>query len=172
MNQIPYQRGNELYHWGVLGMKWGVRRYQNKDGTLTKQGQRRYERDQRENSGKNKGNKVGQADPNRWVKEDMERSRKLANETSGMINNLKNINNNHMKNTPKKRQDLSSMSDKELRDRINREFLERQYNDLFTPQKVSKGRDYATKILETTGTALTVTSSALGIALAIKDLKG
>lgn len=172
MNQIPYQRGNKLYHWGIIGMKWGVRRYQNKDGTLTKQGQRRYERDQRENAGKKKGNKVGQPDPNRWVKEDMERSRKLANETSGMVNNLKNINSNHMKNTPKKRQDLSSMSDKELRDRINREFLERQYNDLFTPQKVSKGRDYATKILETTGTALTVTSSALGIALAIKDLKG
>lgn len=25
----------ELYHWGVKGMRWGVRRYQNKDGTLT-----------------------------------------------------------------------------------------------------------------------------------------
>src|SRR5699024_2875542 len=33
---------NELYHWGIKGMKWGVRRYQNKDGTLNSAGKRRY----------------------------------------------------------------------------------------------------------------------------------
>ena len=32
---------SELYHYGVKGMKWGVRRYQNADGTLTQKGKAR-----------------------------------------------------------------------------------------------------------------------------------
>lgn len=32
----------ELYHYGVKGMKWGVRRYQKKDGSLTSAGKERY----------------------------------------------------------------------------------------------------------------------------------
>lgn len=40
----------ELYHYGIKGQKWGVRRYQNDDGSLTPSGKKRYSDDSQINS--------------------------------------------------------------------------------------------------------------------------
>ena len=168
---------NELYHFGVKGMKWGERRYQNKDGSLAVAGQRRYDRDIAANAKRKKDKRLpeeGLKDPKRWAREDNERTKGLVDATSRLNNDLKNANresiNRAKNNRPK--MDLSNMTDKEMRDQINRAILERQYNDMFAPQKVSKGREFVSDALEIAGSTLAITSSALAIALAIKDLKG
>lgn len=170
MNYI-YNNG-ELYHWGVKGMKWGVRRYQNQDGTLTPAGKKRYDRDIRENDAKKKDNRINidKPDPDRWVKEDLSRAKRSVDETSSLVRQGKALNDSVK--TKRQKMDLSNMSDQEMRNQINRALLEKQYNDMFAPQKVSKGRAIAGKILDGAGTALAIGSSALGIALAIKELKG
>lgn len=165
------EHANELYHWGVKGMKWGVRRYQNKDGTLTAAGKKRMYREQFDMESKEKKEqRKYTAEPNRWVKEDMERSNRVINESANLARNLKNVTDKSIKNTPKTRMDLSKMSDQELRSQINRELLERQYNDVFNPPQVSKGKERASKILETAGDVLVVAGSAVTLALGIRSL--
>ena len=45
MNTCDIIYNNYMAHFGVLGMKWGIRRYQNKDGTLTEAGKSRFYKD-------------------------------------------------------------------------------------------------------------------------------
>lgn len=166
-----------LAHYGIRGMKWGVRRYQNSDGTLTPAGKKRYDKDIRDNAAKKKENRIDTSspDPKRWVREDTERAKKVVDATSNLVKEAKTIEKETRPTATKKRMDLSSMTDQELRQRINRELTERQYNDLFGKEEVptvSKGREYAKTVLDAAGTALALTGSALSIALAIKELRG
>lgn len=130
---------NELYHHGIKGMKWGVRK-------------------------------------KHYSKEELTNAKRVVDSTKQMNESIRLANQNSLNRAAKRnkenRMNLSSMTDQELRQQINRELLERQYNDVFNQKKVSRGREFATNMLETTGSVLAVTSSALGIALAIKELRG
>lgn len=159
-----------LHHAGIKGMKWGVRRFQNPDGSLTEAGKKRYERDTKDLSDKKKAK--AKPDVDKWVKDDLNAGRRLSDESANMARKLKDINDSSMRNKPKAKMDLSKMSDQEMRNQINRELLERQYNDMFAPKKVSKGKQFVSKAFEIGVATLGVTSSALGIALAIKELRG
>lgn len=106
-----YQNTDELYHHGILGMKWGVRRYQNKDGSLTPKGKKRYSEDYNETRNiKRKGIKRMSNDDLRKVnnRDSLERTYKNNNSkvgktiaivgtTAGVIGSLNAI----LKNSPR-----------------------------------------------------------------------
>ena len=58
-----YYSNNELYHHGIKGQKWGVRRFQNKDGSLTPAGKKRYDDD----IVIEKGTEIHRIVPKKWV---------------------------------------------------------------------------------------------------------
>ena len=43
-NERSFLSEEEFYHWGIKGMKWGILRYQNPDGSLTPVGRKRLEK--------------------------------------------------------------------------------------------------------------------------------
>ena len=176
----------ELYHWGIKGMKWGVRRYQNKDGSLTEEGEKRYNREadkgeynQRKADGTRfKQNRKGKVetlefDAKKYAREDDEAVKGVVDASRGMTNSLKQLNDTSIRMTKKNRKtmDLSNMTDKEMRDQINRAMLERQYNDMFAPQKSTKGREYLNDVLDVAGGVLAVGASALSIAISVYTLR-
>lgn len=62
MDDLILKHYEELYHHGVKGMKWGVRRYQNYDGSYTKKGLERFRKAESDyDSAKANSDKVKQA---------------------------------------------------------------------------------------------------------------
>ena len=59
---------DELYHHGVKGQKWGVRRYQNSDGSLTPLGKKRYAKEEK---------RGGSLNPEDWNKQDVKRAKNI-----------------------------------------------------------------------------------------------
>ena len=122
---------NELLHYGVLGMKWGVKKARKSSDTVDET--RKKSNTQNSNTQKS----------NTQNSNTKQQSKKFV--------------------TKKQRQkqimeDLNSMSDKELRDRLNRMQMEQQYIRMMTPEKsaakkqveqflINEGRNLASQML-------------------------
>lgn len=152
---------NFIAHYGVPGMHWGVRRF-----GVTDSGSR-YKKARRAGVDKVEARrKVESENPGLAINS----SKKRVDSVAGTIKEAKKINDT-IAGARRKKVDLSHMTDQELKARVARMNLENQYNNL-TSGEVSKGHAYVSKTLDVAGTVLAVGSSALGIAVAMKQLKG
>lgn len=137
----------ELYHHGTKGMKWGIRRYQNKDGSLTPAGIKRYNREvqklkDREASIKAKEKAKKYQDKLDKKKSELDEREAALKGKPASKSTAKPAATN--KQGPSK--SIKDMSDAELRAVVNRMQLEQQYRNL-NPQQVSKGKKFVDSVV-------------------------
>lgn len=148
--------------------------YVDNNGNLTDAGKRRFEIEKKANRQKSKKNRVEDEndllDPNKWVKDDLSALRDVAKASKDVSDESIRLIDKLFKTKQNQRLDLSNMSDKEIRDILNREILERQYNDVFNKTEENKGKQYVKTALEINSTLASTAIAGLTIAVLIKQL--
>ena len=158
-------KDNELMHYGVLGMKWGGRRYQNRDGTLTSSGKKKALKLQNDYTELVRNRKYRDSNGN-LTYAGRKKALKLQTEYSDITGKKrlvafsnKNTNTNNTASKAKTKK-ISEMSNAEIQAKIDRIRLENTLRDL-TPKQVSKGekfvnglKDASVSILKERGTKI------------------
>lgn len=135
----------ELYHSGIKGMRWGIRRYQNKDGSLTPAGKKRYKATEeelkaREQVIKNKERLKAKQDKLAAKKAELDAREKA-------LEGEKKSKKSKASDTAKPKS-MKDMTDAELREHINRMQLEKNYLDAqktlaaANPKQLSAGEKF------------------------------
>lgn len=117
---------DELTHWGVKGMRWGIRRYQNKDGSLTAAGKKRRAKLEAELS-QLKGKRGRPSASSKTISKTPDK--------------------------PAQKKTASEMTDEELRERTTRMMMEASYYNAqkslaaANPRKVSSGEKFVNSLM-------------------------
>ena len=133
-NMWTYNYTTELWHHGIMGMKWGIRRYQNPDGSLTIAGKIRY------------GNKNRlEASVNKKAAKLQRKYNDLTGKSIRQNNAAKDKTKEEARKKDPKSKSISEMSSEELQAAINRINLEKIYlqaMESVNPRKVNLGQKF------------------------------
>ncbi len=135
---------NFIEHHGILNMKWGRRRFQNPDGTLTPEGKIRYSREKRKQAAKNlkKARKVREANKKKEMKLEKKKAKIVAKGLDEVKKNSK------------------LFSNEEIANLVNRNQLEARLADAANSKNIQKGKITADNILDFMGKAANIADSA------------
>lgn len=184
-----YSNDNFLAHHGIKGQKWGIRRFQNPDGTRTALGKKRERSDRDSQKTKRNLKRIGagiagtataigtgfglkkasehidrnklfdQTIPGGKDKPKMSPAEKMSREASNIGSNVKSVYRTAKKvKNLKNGRESKTLTDQELRDRINRLNLEKQYETLIE-EDYNRGHLTADDILNTVGSVITIGGS-------------
>lgn len=147
---------SDLRHHGIKGQKWGVRRFQNKDGSLTPAGRKRYgDSDIDYKSTLDKVNSAG----------------KIVEEVKKYSDSAQKSNDPNMERRIRK--SINEMSDSELQKRVQRLNMEDNYTRMMMHREnLERGESFVNKALNVSSAALQGAATALTIAMLVKQLKG
>lgn len=151
-NEYILTADGELYHWGIKGMRWGVRRYQRKDGSLTKAGQKRYADEKEKLKAREKAIKSHERTKAKFDKLQAKKA-ELDEREEALKRPSKSKTHAKPTSTNPAQRSFKDMTDDELREYTNRMNLEKNYLDAqrnlasLNPQKVSAGKKFATSML-------------------------
>ena len=145
---------SNLQHHGIKGQKWGVRRFQNTDGSLTAEGKKRYSvNDYQQAIDKTKT------------------AGKIVNEAKTLNNTVKKLNDPAAERRIRK--SAAEMSDIELQKRVQRLNMEDNYTRMMLHREsLERGRTFVDKALDVSAIAVQGTVASLTIALLVKQLTG
>lgn len=145
---------SNLQHHGIKGQKWGVRRFQNTDGSLTAEGKKRYSvSDYQQAIDKTKT------------------AGKIVNEAKTLNNTVKKLKDPAAERRIRK--SVAEMSDIELQKRVQRLNMEDNYTRMMLHREsLERGRTFVDKALDVSAIAVQGTVASLTIALLVKQLTG
>lgn len=153
-----FLKHKELRHYGIKGMRWGVRKSENVDYPIVDAEYKEIKKPSTKKVEVPAGQLVGAS------KSVFDGIKSLSDSTSKLFEDKKK-NNKFYKKYP-------NLSDNELAAKLNRLRMEQQYSDLVGDTKIVKtGSEKAKDILQTIGAVAGIGASIAGIGIAISSIK-